>query len=243
MNSKSFFPTTRARIVGLMLGLAAIAALVFGMARTYRAPEKPSTEPILARNATNQVAVPSVNTTNIAAEVRAEAVAGFQVRPFAVSLERGDLQWTAEDGRDTNVIRRLAHNELEYQRMVEENARIKRRQLVYRKDTAAGMVQRARSVGETVHRLTLPALDGQEVQFEITKAELNPSGQQGTFSGRLAGRPDSMVTLAFKGGREAFTILSPTEGLFLQADPRESGEVIVKSIDPATYVAGVCGTP
>ena len=51
-----------------------------------------------------------------------------------------------------------------------------------------------------------------------------------------------MVTLAFKGGREAFTVLSPEDDLYLQADPREPGELIVKRIDPDTYVVGKCGT-
>jgi hypothetical protein len=86
-------------------------------------------------------------------------------------------------------------------------------------------------------------LDGQEVQFEITKADVNPSGQQGTFAGRVAGHDDSLVTLAFKGGREAFTVMSPSENLFLQGDPHEPGDLIVKSINPETYVLGVCGNP
>src|SRR5262249_28813495 len=55
----------------------------------------------------------------------------FQRHPFNVSLSRAACEWTAEDGRDTNVIRRLAHNELEYARMFDENSRIFRRQLVY----------------------------------------------------------------------------------------------------------------
>src|SRR5262249_30251762 len=100
----------------------------------------------------------------------------FQKRPFAVARETAACQWTAEDGRDTNVIRRLAHNDLEYARMVDENARIFRRQLVYHKQTAAAQIERAKLFGETVRRLTLPGLDGQEVEFEITGTDLNPSG-------------------------------------------------------------------
>jgi hypothetical protein len=169
--------------------------------------------------------------------------ASFQKRPFQVVTASNDYEWTAEDGKSTNVIRQLAHNDLEYQRMVEENSRIIRRQLVYDKDTAAALIERARLTGEPIRRLTLPGLDGQEVEFEITKADLNPSGQQGMFAGRVAGRADSMVTLAFKGGREAFTVISPSENLFLQGDPHEPGDLIVKSIDPDTYVLGVCGNP
>jgi hypothetical protein len=127
--------------------------------------------------------------------------------------------------------------------MVEENSRVIRRQLVYAKDTAAALIERAKLTGEPIRRLTLPGLDGQEVQFEIAKADLSPSGQQGTFTGHVAGWGDSMVTFAFKGGREAFTVMSPSEGLFLQGDPHEPGDLIVKSFDPDTYVLGVCGNP
>jgi len=164
-------------------------------------------------------------------------------RPFPVVRETATLQWTAEDGKDTNVIRRLAHNDLEYQRMVGENSRIIRRQLVYQKDTPDVLIERAKLSGERIQQITLPGLDGQEVVFEITKSDLNPSGQQGSFAGHVAGRADSMVTLAFKGGREAFTVISPSDGLYLQGDPYEPGEVVVKSIDPDTYVQGVCGNP
>jgi len=167
----------------------------------------------------------------------------FQRRPFPPTIERATHGWTAEDGRDLNVIAQLAHNNLEYARMVDENDRIQRRQLVYRAKPTAAVVQDSKLSGAPMTRLTLPGLDGREIDVEIQNADLNPSGQQGMFTGRIAGQPDSMVTLAFKGGREAFTVLSPSEGLFLQADPREPGELIVKQIDPATYVPGVCGTP
>ena len=167
----------------------------------------------------------------------------LQKRPFAVVREKNNIEWTAENGRDTNVIHRLAHNELEYQRMVDENSRIIQRQLVYCKETIAALVERAKLSGQPIRWLTLPGLDGQEIPFEIARADLSPSGQQGTFAGRIVGRPGSLVTLAFKGGREAFTVISPTENLYLQGDPHEPGEILVKSFDPKTYVAGVCGNP
>ena len=167
----------------------------------------------------------------------------FQKHPFAVTRESSDFGWTAEDGKRPDVIEQLAHNELEFERMAEESARIFSRQLVYHKETADVQIERAKLTGEPIRQLVLPGLDGQEVQFEITKTDLNPSGQQGTFAGHVAGRLDSLVTFAFKGGREAFTILSPSDGLYLQGDPREPGELIVKSINPETYVVGVCGNP
>lgn len=174
---------------------------------------------------------------------RAALFPTFQKHPFAVVRESENYGWTAEDGKSPAVICDLAHNELEFERMAEESSRILGRQLVYAKQTCDILVQQSKLSGEPIHQLTLPGLSGQQFEFEITQADLNPSGQQGTFTGRLAGQPDSTVTLAYKGGREAFTILSPSDGTYLVGEPRESGELIVKSIDPATYVAGVCGNP
>jgi hypothetical protein len=44
-----------------------------------------------------------------------------------------------------------------------------------------------------------------------------------------------MVTVAFAADREAFTILSPQDQVYLQAEAHEPGEVVVKSINPETY--------
>lgn len=165
----------------------------------------------------------------------------FQKRPFPVAQESSRFQWTPVDGKDTNIIRQLAHNDLEYQRMVEENPRISRRQLVYLKETPAAVMEAAKLTGEPIHQLTLPGVDGQELQFGIVKSEDNGSSRRGTFSGRLVGENGSTVTLAFKDGREAFTVLSPKDNLFLVGEPREDGQVIVKAIDPNTYGVGPAG--
>jgi hypothetical protein len=162
----------------------------------------------------------------------------FQKRPFAVAYESSKIQWTLADGKDTNVIRQLAHNPLEYDRMVEENPRIFRRQLVYLKETAAAVLEQAKLTGQPVQQLTLPGVDGQELQFEIVKSDSKGSSRQGMFSGHLVGNADSLVTLAFQDGREAFTVLSPKENIFLVGEPREDGQVIVKAIDPNTYGVG-----
>lgn len=164
-------------------------------------------------------------------------------RPLPVAIESTNFQWAAADAKATNVIRQLAHNELEYQRMVDENQRIERRQLVYCKDTAAAIVERSRASGVSIKQLTLPGFDGQELQFTIDRADLEQSKQAGTFTGRLVNRPNSLVTLAFQLGREAFTVVSPEDGLYLQAFPREPGEMILTSFDPETYLALPGGEP
>jgi hypothetical protein len=155
-----------------------------------------------------------------------------------VAYESPNAQWTLADGKDTNVIRQLAHNPLEYDRMVGENARIFKRQLVYLKETAAAVFEQAKLTGEPVKQLTLPGVDGQEHVFQITGSQGSGTSRQGMLSGHLAGNNDSLVTLAYQDGRQAFTILSPKQNVFVVGEPREDGQVIVKAIDPNTYGLG-----
>lgn len=164
-------------------------------------------------------------------------------QPIPVSRRSTTHEWTADDATDLKVIERIAHNPDEIIRMVEENERILCRQLVYRKETAAKLVQKARLNGQPVKQFILPGLDGRELEVEVISSDLAPSGQTGTFHGRVVGRRQSLVTLAFEFGVEAFTVLSPEDGIYLQADPRESGELIVKSFDPDKYVPFRCGQP
>jgi len=173
--------------------------------------------------------------------VKASAVTNysdFTVRPLPVAYESASVQWTLADGKDTNVIRQLAHNPLEYARMVEENPRIFRRELVYLKETAAAVFEQAKLSRAPVRQLTLPGVDGQELLFQIVQSEGNGSSRHGSFSGHLAGNNESQVTLAFQDGREAFTVIAPSQNLFLVGEPREPGQVIVKAIDPNTYGVG-----
>jgi hypothetical protein len=159
----------------------------------------------------------------------------FQARPFPVAESNALYQWTSEDGRDTNVILRLAHNDLEYARMVAENSTIFRRQLVYHPEGFSLLAQQAVQSGQSVAQLALPGLDGETVPVTVTRTDFESGGDRGLFYGKVAGRPDSMVTVAFIAGREAFTVISPQDRIFLQAEAREPGEIIVKSIDPKTY--------
>ena len=158
------------------------------------------------------------------------------LRPLPVSRSSAVHQWTEGDATSPVVIEKIAHNPDEFVRLVEENDRIQRRQLVYRSEPAWELVERARATGEPVRTLTLPGLDGQEVKMEVTNTDLDPSGLSGTFSGHVAGNRKSLVTLAFIRGREAFTVVSPDDGVFLQGHPREPGEVLVATFDPDEYL-------
>ena len=158
----------------------------------------------------------------------------FQRRPFAVTQTNGNWLWTAENAMDSNVLRQLAHNDLEYERLLAENETIFRRQLVYHESAFSLQAQAAR-LGQPVTSASLPGLDGQLLAVEVRRAELEAGGDRGVFSGKLAGRENSLVTIAFIGGREAFTVYSPEDDLFLNAVPREPGEIILASINPLTY--------
>lgn len=225
----------------VLVAVAALGVLIWlhrsGGARPA-APARLEQATITASTNTSGVAAVSDSPSALDLSNREALFPSFRQHPFAVSHEDDHYAWTAEDGRSPAVVRQLAHNELEFERMAGENDRIYRRQLVYLKDTAAAEFERAKLTGEPVRQLTLPALDGHEVKFEIVKSQLNSSGRQGMLSGRVAGNPDSLVTFAFEDGREAFTVLSPKENLFIVGEPRESGEVIVKAINPDTYGVG-----
>ncbi len=218
------------------LALAAVTATLFFSHRDAGTPASPRGA---VRN--DAAAVVKAGMPAAVAEGTPERPARVIALPLPVAVKSGTHGWTAGDASSVPVIEKLAHNPDEVIRMVEENDRIKRRQLVYRNDTADAVVQRARATGEPVRRLTLPGLDGKEIDFEVSRADLALSGLSGTFTGRVAGKGQSIVTLAFKNGREAFSVSSPEDGLFLEAEPREPGQVIVKEIDPNTYVPGKCG--
>ncbi|HEU5397269.1 MAG TPA: hypothetical protein VFV81_08875 [Verrucomicrobiae bacterium] len=223
-------------IFGLVL-LMAIAAIVARLGVRWPTPAqltKPSTAAATASPPATAAQTPMMAANQTAGS---GTKGGFQLRPFPVAYESPHFEWTLANGMDTNVIRELAHNDLEYARMVEENPRIFRRRLVYLKQTAAAVFEQAKLTGSAVQQLTLPGID-QELRFQIVKGDPGGSSRRGMFSGHLAGNPDSLVTLAFQDGREAFTVLSPKDNLYIVGEPREDGQVIVKAIDPNTYGVG-----
>ena len=217
----------------IALGLAAAVALLL--------------LPRLRQPSTPTVSAPIIETDSH--DFAAELAAGLTfpstplVRPLPVASSSAHHQWAAGDALTPDAIQKIARNRDEFIRLVQENDRILRRQLVYRQDVAAAAVQRSRLTGEPVRSLILPGLDGKEYEITVIRADLSPSGQSGSFSGRLATEPDSLVTLAFRFGRESFTILSASAGLFLQGHPREPGELIVTSFDPAAYSPQPGGEP
>ena len=208
-----------------------VGAVGMGIFLALRSSPPPQLEPsALIQPQADMAKVASQTSAN-----RAEIFSTTAASRLLVTQTNLTVQPALADGKDTNSIRQWAHNELEVQRMLNENEKIFRRQLVTLKETVATIVERNRLTGAQISELTLPGLDGQEIKVQVNKSEISPSGQRGSFNGNVAGRPGSMVTLAFLNGRQAYTILSPEDNLYLDVEPHDSGDVIVKAIDPNTY--------
>lgn len=219
--------------VGFTLSILMAAAVVAVAAPQPNVPSAPQPNPV-PTDLLSQASV--TNTLKPATPKPALAnYSDFKPRPFAVAYETSNFQWTQEDGRDTNVIRQLAHNEGEYRRMIKENETIFRRQLVYHKTGFSALAEKSVQSGQRVEQVTLPGLDGLELPVTMTRTDLRNGGSKGVFYGKLRGDPNSMVTVAFVNGREAFTVISPRNQIYLQAEAREPGEIVVKNINPSTY--------
>lgn len=172
-------------------------------------------------------AAPSTSATQVS-----QAAHNVMLRPLPVSISRNHHEWTSGDAKDPAVIAKIAHNPEESKRLTEENARIKRRQLVYRTETLPKLIQRGGVA--SLKEFTLPGLDGREFQVEVVETRVNGL-HAGSVMGRVKGRMNSMVSVGFYNGCESFNVSLPDEALFLTADAREPGEVLVKEIDPEVY--------
>lgn len=222
----------------LLLGLVVLVVLALASRRLASSPVShpvvqtqpvPTAKPLSQAPLTNGIKSPVAT----AAVLPSRPV--FQRHAFPVGYEGPNFQWALADGKETNIIRQLAHNELEYQRMVTENRTIYRRQLVYFSQGFDAQAQQALQNGGRLQQIALPGLDGQVFSVDVKNADLRDGGIRGQIYGQLPGQPDSMVTVAFINDREAFTIISPQDQVYLQAEAHEPGEVVVKSIDPQTY--------
>jgi hypothetical protein len=237
------------RIVIFVGSIVILAVAAWGISRWKSHPTPPPAgQPVVT--APKPASPPSLAMTNATKPVLAKSAPpvpanypDFKKRPLPMAYESTNSQWTLADGKDTNVIRQLAHNELEYQRMVEENSRIIKRELVYRKETVPQLLQHLLPTGQKLQNFTLPGVDGLEVQVEVTDTHVNGMAQSGSVNGRIKGQFNSMVSVGFYNGCESYNIISPDQNLYFVADAREPGEVIVKQIDPDKYSPPAGDTP
>ena len=231
-------------LIGGLLALAAtglvVSLAIFGPTRKPAAVVvmPPAMAKSMVPGAANAAAKRALTPSEPSSGARSAVITNwptFQKHAFPVAIQKANYQWTMADGTDTNVILHLAHNALEYQRMVTENQSIYRRQLVYFAQGFDTLAQQARQTGGNLHQIALPGLDGQVFPVDVQNTDLRDGGARGQLYGQLPGQPDSMVTVAFANDREAFTIISPQDRVYLQAEAHEPGEVVVKSINPDTY--------
>jgi len=222
----------------LLLAVTAVAAL-FLWARLSGSDHTDS-----HADAVQQVVMAADAPTTNAVQPQSQTIHSNIPSPFT-SIEQPEPspEWTDENGRSTNAIQQIAHNEAEVERMLFENDKIYRRQLVILEDPVVDVVQRSRMTGEPLQELTLQGLDGQDITVEIQHADIDPSGMRGSFYGHVAGRPGSVFSLAFLEERQAYTIISPEDELYLDVEAHDPGDVVVKSIYLEKYGVGKCGSP
>jgi hypothetical protein len=231
--------------VAILAAIACVMAVVAVV--TLHPPAPPTGRPLVAQahpaaatltNPPPQAVVTNPMTSQAPATAAPAVSANrpsFQEHPFPAAYDSHGFQWTLADGKDTNVIRLLAHNESEYRRMVIENEAIYRRQLVYFTSRFASLAGNLVQTHQDAQQITLPGLDGQTFTVDVTRTDFRDGGSKGQIYGQLPDRPDSMVTVAFVNGREAFTIISPRDQIYLQAEAREPGQVVIKSVNPQRY--------
>ena len=234
MKPKLFLPLGVIAII--TAGWVAIAERDSGATRTApetrpRTPTDTPASPTPPRTAP-LATPPSASSSPPPAAPAVENFPDFSPRPFAIVGESANHEWTAEDGKLPAIIRQLAHNPHEERKMVAENPAVYRRQLVYRKQAAADLLQEAQRSGAPLKTIPIPGFDGAEWMVEVYQIDTIDGGAEGTIFGRLPGQPNSLVTLSFIGPSECFSLLSPDQNLFVQGDPREPGEIIVKRINP-----------
>lgn len=204
-------------------------------------PEAAKQTAVIAKDpATKAARERTLDNSTTAVELSPDTFKDFTTRPFEPSVSSDRYQWTAEDGRKPQVIRKLAHNALEEARMADENHAVHKRQLVYITQSLSDSIKEADSEGRPLESHSIPSLDGQELEVEVMMVDHAVSGVDGVVYGKLRGVPDSTVTIAYSDKSECFSVLSPSQDFFLQGEPREPGEIVVKSFDPGRMATG-CG--
>ena len=230
---KSQKPAWRSAI-GLTAIVLVTAGVVVEIAMLARTPT-PKAAPARQAASPSFKPDPAPPTAPDSAPPEAAVPEAVHLRPLPVERRSATHEWTSGDGKDPRVIEKLAHNLEEFKRLARENELIRRRQLVYRNLTVPMLLDRARDSGQPLREFILPGLDGREVEVEVTEVHLMDGTNDGCVNGRVKGRLNSMVSVGFANGCESFNVMSPEEGLFLTADAREPGEVVVKEIDPNVY--------
>lgn len=159
----------------------------------------------------------------------------FLLDPFDITIDNERHGWTEADGRRPEVMDALAHNDFERERMAEENLWVKRRELVYRKQTLQEMLGKAKAQGEELKSFIFPGFAGKEYEVVVTDAgsEINEDGIPiGWINGHLRDDPQSSASLSYYANREVGSIISQELEIDIGYEPREDDQIIIREADP-----------
>lgn len=155
----------------------------------------------------------------------------FELDPLEKTKTTKNHSWTGEKLMSLVGIDKIAHNDFERDRYLDENNYVVDRELVYRnvvlKEVAAA------SGDDLPTELILPGLDGEEYEVVVTKwkRSQSPSGKdRGSITGHLRDDPESVVRWVYGGRREAGKIESIVKDVNLRFVPRQEGQVVVSEI-------------
>ena len=158
----------------------------------------------------------------------------FVMDPFEVKISNERHGWTVLNARSPEHVELLAHSDPEKDRITEENFWTPRRELVYRKEVVSDLLAKAEESGDALKELILPGFAGDEFNVTVDDIQsfVNEEGiREGDIIGHLTGDPDSKVILGFYGDRESGLVTSPNLEQDINYNPREDGQILVKSVD------------
>lgn len=126
-------------------------------------------------------------------------------------------------------INRYARNPKEKERMEFENQFVHRRELI-RPAVTFGDIGRQMANGEDISTMTLPGLNGEVYELDITYRD-NLTQTSGTFFGKVKGYPDSDAIITYYKDSNSAILKIPSLKKVLDYDPYTDKQLIVKDFD------------
>ena len=164
----------------------------------------------------------------------------LEPQPFEPVKTNAGFSWTAEDGRQPEIIRKLSTNPEMASALEEENTFTSRRQLIYAPADFGEKAQKIYS-GEATE-ITLPGFDGETFKVSIDHiTPIDTLNVSGSFTGKIEGATESVVVAA--SDNDIWSIGIDIDGKHYQIQSRSQGEWIINDVDlhKANQHHGPCG--
>jgi len=161
----------------------------------------------------------------------------FQLDPFPIKHETSSHKWADADGMQLAVIDQLVHNDLERNRVIEENHWTSSRELVYRKQGTYDFMKEALSQDSSGQKeMIIPGPNGREVTMVIvddSEDYQDPTdlADGGVIYGHVKGDENSIVEIGFSETREVGFVIQGDEVWKYFA--REDGQIVLSVINQA----------